>query len=100
MTEFYFSQDEEIQKREKNKARELRNSQWWKRKRSQGNCHYCGENFPPNELTMDHVVAISRGGQSVKNNVVPCCKRCNTKKRMMLPLEWDEYMCSLAGSHE
>ncbi|MBF0228467.1 MAG: HNH endonuclease [Desulfamplus sp.] len=94
--EFYFSDDEDIEKHEKHKARELRNSQWWKRKRSQGICHYCGNNFPPKELTMDHVVPIARGGKSMKNNVVPCCKTCNTKKRMMLPLEWDEYMRSLS----
>ncbi|MBF0111111.1 MAG: HNH endonuclease [Desulfamplus sp.] len=93
--EFYFPQDEESQKREKHKARELRNSQWWKRKRSQGICYYCGANFPPKELTMDHIVPISRGGKSVKNNVAPCCKTCNTKKRTMLPIEWEEYMNSL-----
>ncbi|MGD9732766.1 MAG: HNH endonuclease [Desulfamplus sp.] len=98
--EFYFTQDDEIQRREKHKARELRNSQWWKRKRSQGICHYCGESFPPKELTMDHVVPISRGGTSSKNNVVPCCKECNTKKRTMLPLEWDEYMKALSGTSE
>lgn len=93
--EFYFSQDEDIQKQEKYKARELRNSQWWKRKKSQGICYYCHNIFLPQELTMDHIVPIARGGRSVKNNVVPCCKTCNTKKRQMLPVEWDEYMRSL-----
>ncbi|MBF0203770.1 MAG: HNH endonuclease [Desulfamplus sp.] len=93
--EFYFSQDEDIQKQERHKARELRNSQWWKRKRSQGVCHYCQRIYPPKELTMDHIVPISRGGRSVKNNVVPCCKTCNTKKLQMLPIEWHEYMNSL-----
>lgn len=94
--EFYFAQDEEIQKQERQKARELKNSQWWKRKRSQGICHYCHGHYPPKELTMDHVVPIARGGRSVKNNVVPCCKTCNTKKCQMVPIEWDEYMRSLA----
>lgn len=87
--------DESHRKKEKQKARELRQSQWWKRKRSNGICHYCGEKFPPGDLTMDHIVPIARGGRSVKNNVVPCCKACNTKKRQLLPLEWDEYMNSL-----
>ncbi|MBF0468513.1 MAG: HNH endonuclease [Desulfamplus sp.] len=97
--EFYFSQDEDVQKHEKQKARELRNSQWWKRKRSQGVCHYCRGSFPPRELTMDHLVPIARGGRSVKNNVVPCCKDCNTKKRHMLPIEWNEYMSRLDPGH-
>ncbi len=92
---FYDGVDEQLQKKEKAKARKLRNSQWWKRKRSTGICHYCGKKFPPGELTMDHVVPIARGGKSVKINLVPCCKECNTKKRQFLPLEWNEYMNSI-----
>lgn len=92
---FYNYVDEQLQKKEKEKARKLRNSQWWKRKRSNGICHYCGKKFPPRELTMDHVIPIARGGKSVKINLVPCCKDCNTKKRQLLPLEWNEYMDSI-----
>ncbi len=78
--------------REKAKARELRRSPWWKRKRSSGVCHYCGGQVPPRELTMDHVVPVARGGRSVKSNVVPCCKDCNSRKRHLLPVEWAEYL--------
>lgn len=88
--------DESFKKKEKSKARAMRNSQWWKRKRSTGICHYCGNKFPPKELTMDHIVPISRGGRSVKGNIVPCCKECNTKKRQLLPLEWNDYMRSIS----
>lgn len=83
--------DQEI-KKEKQKARELRNTQWWKRKCDKGECYYCGREVPPKELTMDHIVPIIRGGKSVKNNVVPACKECNNKKRYSLPVEWDEYL--------
>ncbi|MBI9091890.1 MAG: HNH endonuclease [Desulfobacterium sp.] len=92
MDHFFIAVDEDIQKRERQKARDLRSSQWWKRRRSQGVCYYCNIQFPPKELTMDHLVPIARGGRSVKSNVVPCCKECNTKKRQLLPLEWKEYM--------
>ncbi len=92
---FYDEVEEQLQKKEKAKARKLRNSQWWKRKRSTGICHYCGKKFSPRELTMDHVIPIARGGKSVKINLVPCCKDCNTKKRQFLPLEWNEYMNSI-----
>jgi 5-methylcytosine-specific restriction endonuclease McrA len=78
-------------RREKNKARELRQTQWWKRQCAKGTCYYCGRNFAPKELTMDHIVPLSRGGKSTKGNVVPCCKACNTRKKMKLPMEWDEY---------
>ncbi|MFN8944504.1 MAG: HNH endonuclease [Pseudobdellovibrionaceae bacterium] len=29
---------------------------------------------------MDHLIPIVRGGFSTKNNCVPSCKECNTKK--------------------
>ena len=83
--------DEEI-RRERQKARELRASQWWKRRRSAGTCHYCGKKVPPRLLTMDHIVPIIRGGKSTKGNVVPACKECNTKKKHSLPMEWEEYI--------
>jgi len=70
---------------ERRKARELRNSQWWKSKRSKGVCAHCGGMFAPRDLTMDHLVPIIRGGKSTKGNVVPSCKRCNTAKKHELP---------------
>ena len=86
--------------REKARARELRRSPWWKRKRGSGICHYCSRQFPPRELTMDHVVPLVRGGRTVKSNLVPCCKECNSKKRYLLPLEWQEYLERLDSGGE
>jgi 5-methylcytosine-specific restriction endonuclease McrA len=84
--------------REKNIARELRDSSWWRSKIASGKCYYCGEIFKPSELTMDHKIPISRGGRSEKINIVPACKVCNNKKKYMLPIEWDEYMNKLKSS--
>jgi len=72
--------DEEIQK-ERRKAKELKATPWWKKKKSQGVCHYCGKKFPPEELTMDHLVPLSKGGKSIKANLVPSCKSCNSAKK-------------------
>ncbi|MDH3974813.1 MAG: HNH endonuclease [Deltaproteobacteria bacterium] len=77
---------------ERRKARELRQSQWWKNRKGKGLCYYCRRPFHPSELTMDHIVPVIRGGKSVKSNVVPCCKECNNKKKHMLPSEWGEYL--------
>ncbi|MDA3899351.1 MAG: HNH endonuclease [Spirochaetes bacterium] len=77
---------------EKQKARKLRSSSWWKRKMGDGHCYYCREQFKPSELTMDHLIPLARGGRSEKNNLVPCCKECNSKKKYMMPFEWDEYL--------
>ena len=81
--------DAEI-KREREKARQLRNSQWWKNRRATGICYYCKKKFPPQELTMDHIIPIVRGGKSTKTNIVPCCKECNSKKKYLLPTELGE----------
>ncbi len=83
--------DQEL-KKEKQKARELRKTQWWKGKCAKGACYYCGKAVMPSELTMDHVVPIIRGGKSAKNNIVPACKECNNQKNHSLPLEWEEHL--------
>ncbi len=77
---------------ERAKARELRKSRWWQRKTASGQCHYCRKKFQYKALTMDHLVPLTRGGRSNKDNLVPACKECNTKKKNMLPLEWEEYV--------
>jgi len=82
-------------KREKNKARDLRQTQWWKGRVARGACYYCGRSVPPSELTMDHIVPLSRGGKTTKGNVVPACKECNTKKHRLVPVEWEEYLAHL-----
>ena len=93
---FAYDLGEEDLKRTRHKARELRDSQWWKRRLAKGVCHYCGRPTPPKELTMDHVVPVVRGGSTTRSNVVPCCKDCNSKKKYMLPIEWQEHRQRLA----
>jgi len=85
--DWYTSQDPEFLKSERNKARELRKSQWWKNQLGKGVCHYCENRFHPSDLTMDHRVPIARGGHSSKSNVVPACKACNSKKQSQLEVE-------------
>ena len=85
-------------KRELEKARALRQSQWWKRKLAAGVCHYCGRQVGARQLTMDHVVPLVRGGRSTRGNIVPSCKTCNNKKQFLLPVEWEEYLGRLAAS--
>ncbi len=74
-------------KKEKNKARELRRTQWWRNRIAEGRCHYCGRQVDPAELTLDHIVPLARGGRSTKANCVPCCKECNTLKKTDTPVD-------------
>ena len=80
-------------KEERQKARELRKSRWWLNKISQNcKCYYCNIDLQKTEVTMDHVVPVSKGGKSTKNNVVPCCKDCNNQKKHLGPVEWVMYL--------
>jgi len=74
-------------KRERAKAKELRKSDWWHQQVMRGVCHYCGHTFPPEDLSMDHVLPVVRGGKSVRSNCVPCCKGCNNDKKYLTPAE-------------
>lgn len=78
--------DEEI-RRERQKARALRASPWWQRKRAAGLCHHCGGQAPARDLTMDHLVPIIRGGKSTKGNLVASCKDCNSRRKHDLPFD-------------
>jgi 5-methylcytosine-specific restriction endonuclease McrA len=88
--------DQEI-KKEKEKARRLRQTEWWRRKIQKGICYYCHREMGRENLTMDHLVPLSRGGKSKKGNIVPACKECNNKKKYLLPVEWDEYLQKLSS---
>ena len=79
--------DEKHRKIEREKARALRKSRWWQDKLALGLCHFCDAKFPKEELSMDHLVPVSRGGKSVKGNVVVACKDCNNKKSYKTPVE-------------
>ena len=80
---------------ERRKAKELRKTQWWLKHINKGICHYCRQQVGRENLTMDHIVPVSRGGKSTKRNIVPACKGCNSKKQSLLPLEWDDYLKTL-----
>ena len=43
-------------------------------------CQYCGKRFATSELSLDHVVPRSQGGQSTWDNVVCACVECNVRK--------------------
>jgi len=50
-------------------------------------CQYCGSRFSTGELSLDHVLPRSRGGQTTWENIVCACVRCNVKKGGRTPEE-------------
>lgn len=50
--------------------------------RDRFSCQYCGERH---DLTFDHVIPRSRGGQTTWDNVVTACAPCNLRKGGHMP---------------
>lgn len=48
-------------------------------------CAYCGS---LKDLTIDHMIPISRGGQHTFSNLCCCCRTCNEEKGNRTPEEW------------
>lgn len=48
--------------------------------RDNNQCQYCGRKFPTAELSLDHVIPRSQGGQSTWDNIVCACVSCNVRK--------------------
>ncbi|MHA7102165.1 HNH endonuclease [Roseivirga pacifica] len=53
-------------------------------KRDSNQCLYCGNG---KDLTLDHVLPKSRGGQSTWTNLATACKKCNSIKGDKTPEE-------------
>jgi len=47
-------------------------------------CRYCGARPPRCELHLDHVVPVSKGGETTKANCVAACDDCNLGKGVRL----------------
>jgi 5-methylcytosine-specific restriction endonuclease McrA len=48
-------------------------------------CAYCGRKA---FLTVDHRMPLSRGGRNLIENVLPCCKSCNSRKHDKAEVEF------------
>jgi 5-methylcytosine-specific restriction endonuclease McrA len=58
--------------------------------RDRNSCQYCGVVLPSSELTLDHVIPRSRGGNSTWENLVACCHACNRRKGNRMLHEIDD----------
>lgn len=55
--------------------------------RDNNQCQFCGKKFPTSELSLDHVVPRSQGGQTTWENIVCACVACNVRKGGRTPRE-------------
>lgn len=79
------------EQRRRKKAKELKRTftaSEWKNCKSffNNSCAYCGRKM--NNLTQDHFIPLSKGGDYTKYNIVPSCRNCNSKKHDKDFYEW------------
>ena len=55
--------------------------------RDGNSCQYCGDAKPLSQLSVDHIIPRSRGGDTSWENTVCCCLPCNTRKGSRTPKE-------------
>lgn len=51
-------------------------------------CAYCLAPLPVGKREIDHVTALSRGGEHVPENIVICCRSCNSAKGNRGLIQW------------
>lgn len=51
-----------------------------------GRCAYCGEYTK--DPTKDHIKPLHDGGTLTRDNIIPCCKKCNSSKKDSEMLSW------------
>lgn len=49
-------------------------------------CAYCGDT--EHKLTYDHFIPFSKGGSFTKENLIPCCQKCNSSKSNIMFKDW------------
>jgi hypothetical protein len=59
--------------------------EWLREHENQNICIYCGSE---KELTTEHILPRSRGGEDIPDNVVRVCKSCNSAKGSKRLYEW------------
>lgn len=60
-------------------------------------CPYCDRKLNAENKTLDHLVALSRGGAHGIHNVLICCRSCNIRKNDM---PFDQWIATLSESCE
>ena len=64
--------------------------------KTDGRCGYCGGRPVGKDLQVDHMIPRNRGGDTIDDNLVTACKRCNNLKKTKTPKEFKEYIFGMA----
>ena len=79
----------------------MKRRKWTKEERKQiyqkykGHCAYCGLPITIQEMQVDHIVALKRGGPDSIENANPACRMCNKYKDTLTLYDFKNWL--LAG---
>lgn len=79
----------------------MKRRKWTKEERKQifqkykGHCAYCGLPITIQEMQIDHIVALKRGGPDSIENANPACRMCNKYKDTLTLYDFKNWL--LAG---
>lgn len=59
-------------------------------------CVYCDDDLTDKEVHMDHVLAESKGGKTIYDNLQVTCRKCNLAKGVLTESEFTERLRSRA----
>lgn len=51
-------------------------------------CFYCSETLIAANRSLDHIIPLSRGGRHHVDNLIPCCRSCNSSKKDRIYPVW------------
>ena len=60
-------------------------------------CLGCGEKITPKNMSADHAIPLSRGGQPEFDNLIVICTRCNKTKNKLTFSEFSQLVSLLSG---
>lgn len=55
-------------------------------------CYYCGQTIEEWQMTLDHIYPRDLGGPTIIDNLVPCCKECNSEKNNFTLQQYQEML--------
>ena len=72
-------------RRYKIKGGQLTTQRWLMIKNRSPLCSMCGRFVECQNLTLDHIIPLSKGGRHIPSNVQALCKSCNSSKHDKIP---------------
>jgi hypothetical protein len=63
-------------------------------------CYFCGKYTERDKRTIEHKIALSKGGLNIIDNIVMSCLSCNSSKKAKSEKEFIEYRIKLAVARE